>query len=281
MTIHEAIAHAGRVLREGHIPDPEQDAVLIMSYLTGLSPMEARLRSTMPLTSQQEQRLSSLLLSRVQRIPLQYLLEEQWFYGRRFYVDERVLIPRQETENLCELGIKHLRGLASPTALDLCTGSGAIAATLKLECPHAQVVATDLSEDALKVAQHNARELAADIRFVRGDLFAPLKGMRFDLILTNPPYIESAACISLQPEVLREPIAALDGGEDGLDFYRRIADEAHAYLVPGGLLAAEVGDDQAEKVATLFDSRYLTPQIHLDLYGHRRIVSVHAAATPT
>lgn len=281
MTIHEAIAHAGRVLREGHIPDPEQDAVLIMSYLTGLSPMEARLRPTMPLTSQQEQRLSSLLLSRVQRMPLQYLLEEQWFFGRRFYVDERVLIPRQETENLCELGIKHLRGLASPTALDLCTGSGAIAATLKLECPHAQLIATDLSEDALKVAQRNARELAADIRFVRGDLFAPLKGMRFDLILTNPPYIESAACISLQPEVLREPIAALDGGEDGLDFYRRIADEAYAYLVPDGLLAAEVGDDQAEKVTALFDNRYLTPQILLDLYGHRRIVSVHAAATPT
>lgn len=281
MTIHEAVIHARRVLEEGQIPDPEQDAVLIMSYLTGLSPMETRLRPTMPLSSQQEQRLSSLLLSRVQRIPLQYLLQEQWFYGRRFYVDERVLIPRQETENLCELGIQHLRGLASPTVLDLCTGSGAIAITLKLECPNAQVIATDLSEDALAVARRNAGELAADIRFIQGDLFAPLNGMRFDLILTNPPYIESDACATLQPEVLREPLSALDGGEDGLDFYRHIAAEAHAYLLPGGMLAAEVGDTQAEKVAALFDSRYSSPQIHRDLYGHRRIVSVHAAATPT
>lgn len=281
MTINEAVLYAQTCLKD--IPDPQQDASLILSFLTGLSPMEVRLCANHMLTSEQEQRLSSLLLSRVQRQPLQYLLHEQWFYGLRFYVDERVLIPRQETESLCELGVAHLRSLPSPTALDLCTGSGAIAVTLKHECRAASVTATDISEDALAVARRNANDNQQEVAFLQGDLFEPVAARRFDLILTNPPYIETAACADLQPEVRREPLRALDGGADGLDFYRRIAAEAHKHLTPRGLLAAEVGDHQAEKVAALFEdnSRYQAPAIHKDLYGMKRIVSVHAAADPT
>ncbi|MDD3336961.1 MAG: peptide chain release factor N(5)-glutamine methyltransferase [Eubacteriales bacterium] len=283
MTIHEALQHARTLLEQATVPDPEQDALLMLSYLTGYSPMETRLHAGQALTDQQEQRLTSLLLSRTQRQPLQYLLQEQWFYGLRFYVDHRVLIPRQETEALCELGLQHIARLSAPAVLDLCTGSGAIAVTVKHECPQAEVCATDLSKDALEVAKRNSESNHAPIRLMQGDLFQPVGAERFDLILTNPPYIESTACRTLQPEVKNEPLLALDGGEDGLDFYRRIAREAHLHLTCGGLIAAEVGDGQAQAVAQLLTNSgfYDKVEIRLDLYGVQRIVSAHATATPT
>ncbi len=276
MTIKQAIQQATVAFEAAGVPDPCIDAELILCHLTGLDRMTLRMQGMTELTLEQEQRFSSLLLSRAQRKPLQYLLGTQAFYGLDFQVDERVLIPRQETETLCEWGIHHLRSLnrADAAALDLCTGSGAIAVTLRHECPFTRVTAADLSADALEVAAANARLNNVDIRFVQGDLWQPVAGETFDLILSNPPYIPAADCDALQQEVMQEPRMALDGGLDGLDFYRRIASGACAHLNCGGLIAVEAGIHQAGDVAALFTAAGLqNVQIINDLYGVQRIVS--------
>ena len=275
MTIREAITQAASLLENAQIPDPRTDAEIILSHVTGLDRLNMLISGAKELTAEQEQRFSSLLLSRTKREPLQYLLGEQFFYGLRFQVDSRVLIPRQETEELCQWGIAHLRSLKKEnlTALDLCTGSGAIAVTIKHECPQVCVIASDLSRAALSLATQNAQANHADVRFLQGDLWEPLKGMTFDLILSNPPYIPTADCDTLQAEVMREPRMALDGGTDGLDFYRRIADEAVAHLNAGGLIAVELGIGEAEDVARLFENAGLTDAvIRKDLYGVARMV---------
>lgn len=281
MTIGEANRIAKQTLEEHGIPDPQEDARLILAYVTGLSGMEVRLtRAAQALTDEQERRFESLLLSRVQRRPLQYVLGEQWFYGRRFLVDERVLSPRQETESLCEVGVRFLASRPNGTALDLCTGSGAIAVVLACECPGVRVFASDLSADALELAHQNAALHHAEISFFQGNLFEALPRKRFDLILSNPPYIPSEECSSLQPEVLWEPLLALDGGKDGLDFYRRIAKEALDFLTPDGMLAVETGDGEAAPVVALLQAagRYREISIHRDLYGKERIVSARAVS---
>ncbi|MEG0639613.1 MAG: peptide chain release factor N(5)-glutamine methyltransferase [Clostridia bacterium] len=283
MTIHKAYSSATGALQNAMVPDPEQDAGLLLSHITGIPRLELRLKGEQSLTLEQEQRFSSLLLSRTHREPLQYLLGEQCFYGLDFLVDQRVLIPRQETETLCELGIAHIKKLSTPAALDLCTGSGALAVTLKHECPPAQVTATDLSADALAVAKQNAERNHAEVRFLQGDLFAPLGTERFDLILSNPPYIPSEECNVLQAEVMREPRMALDGGQDGLLFYRRMIAQATEHLTAIGLLGMEVGERQASAVAELLRSNghYEQVCIHKDLYGLERVVTAHASGTPT
>ena len=275
MTIKQAVLQAVQALEKARVPDPRIDAEIILSHVTGLDRLSMLMNGAQELSQEQEQRFSSLLLSRTKREPLQYLLGEQIFYGLPFRVDGRVLIPRQETEELCEWGISHLRSLKKedPSALDLCTGSGAIAITLKHECPHASVTASDLSRDALSLAKENAQMNGADVHFLQGDLWEPLKERSFDLILSNPPYIPTADCDTLQEEVMREPRMALDGGADGLDFYRRIADEAMAHLNPGGLIAVELGIGEAEDVAKLFENAGLTDAvIRKDLYGVARMV---------
>ena len=276
MTIKQAILQAVEAFENAGVPDPRIDAELILCHLTGMSRMSMLMQGATTLTSEQEQRFSSLLLSRTQRKPLQYLLGTQVFYGLDFQVDSRVLIPRQETETLCEWGINHLRSLKKPNvkALDLCTGSGAIAITLKHECPHADVTAADLSMDALAVASSNAKLNQTDIRFVQGDLWQPVEGEVFDLILSNPPYIPTHDCDALQQEVMQEPRMALDGGLDGLDFYRRIANGALSHLSSDGMIAVEVGISEAQDVASLFTNAGLIDvQIIKDLYGVERIVS--------
>ena len=278
MTIKQAVLQAAQAFEAAGVPDPRLDAEIILSHVTGLDRLNMLMNGSRELTQEQEQRFSSLLLSRTKREPLQYLLGEQFFCGLRFQVDSRVLIPRQETEELCQWGLSHLKTLKKEplSALDLCTGSGAIAVTLKHECPHAEVTASDLSADALEVARRNAEKNSVSIRFLQGDLWEPFKGETFDLILSNPPYIPSADCDTLQEEVLCEPRMALDGGADGLDFYRRIADEAITHLNPGGLIAVELGIDEAKAVAQMFQNAGLTDvSIRKDLYGVARMVGAH------
>lgn len=277
MTIHQALRQTAQLLERAQIPDPEQDALLMLSHILGKDPLALRLDGARELSPEDSARYRALSSRRAERQPLQYLLGEQWFYGLPYFVDERVLIPRQETESLCEMGIAHLKRLPAPSALDLCTGSGAIAVTLRHHCPHAEVSAADLSPDALAVARSNALRHDAPITFYEGDLFAPLKGLCFDLILSNPPYIESGECPTLQEEVRREPLMALDGGTDGLDFYRRIAREAPLHLKPGGLLAMEIGSGQGAQVAGLLKAAgaYRQVSVAKDLYGLDRIVKAY------
>ena len=278
MTIRQAISKAVCAMEAAGVPDSRIDAELLLSHVTGLDRLRMLLAGANELTPEQEQRFSSLLLSRAGRKPLQYLLGTQIFYGLTFQVDSRVLIPRQETEELCELGIAHLKKLGSaPRALDLCTGSGAIAVALSHECPFVEVCASDLSTDALSLAKENAASNGVAVQFYQGDLFAPLEGQRFDLILSNPPYIPTQECDTLQAEVMQEPRMALDGGTDGFDFYRRIAREAAEHLTPRGMIAVEAGDGEADGIAALFrESGLHSVSVHMDLYGMPRMVSAYA-----
>lgn len=184
--------------------------------------------------------------------PLQYLTHRAWFWGRAFYVDERVLIPRFDTEVL----VREALDLAASgdRLLDLCTGSGIIPITLKAENPSLQLAASDVSPGALEVAAANARDHQVAIDLRQGDLFAPWQGQRFNVITANPPYISRRAYEGLSPQVLAEPKLALVGGDDGLALYRRIVAEAKGHLAEGGRLLVEIGWDQGPAVVALFQA---------------------------
>lgn len=273
MTPRALLREAAERLRLEGIPDPEVDASLLLAYVTGGDSLALRLDDR-PLSEKQEAVFRALLEKRLTRAPLQYILGDQPFMGRSFRVDTRALIPRPETELLVERALNALTRceVAHPLALDLCCGSGCIAATLALDAPRARVHASDLSPDALALARENCRALSAPVTLHEGDLFAPVSGLQFDVIVSNPPYIPSGACDTLQPEVLREPRMALDGGADGLAFYRRIAAEAPDRLAPGGVLLLEVGDGEAEAVRDLLASRFPHVAVYPDLRQMPRMV---------
>ena len=252
MTPRELLKLMAAELTASGVPDAEVDASLLLSHVTGKNPMNLRLDSWSQVSLADEERFQALCEKRKTRTPLQYLTGVQSFLGRDFHVDERVLIPRPETELLAERAIAALNARPSPAALDMCCGSGCLAVSMALGVPDAEVHAADLSEGALAVTAQNAERLHAQVTLHQGDLFGSIpEGMRFDVIVSNPPYIPAADCLELQEEVLREPMMALDGGTDGYDFYRRIAQDAPRFLKEDGVLLLEVGYDQAAGVMTL------------------------------
>jgi len=273
VTPRELIRQAAEAFRQAGIPDPEVDASLLLSHVTGKQELMLRLDAWTEVSPREEEAFAAMCRQRLTRCPLQYLLGEQSFYGRDFQVDSRVLIPRPETELLAEHAICDLKSRKAPAALDLCCGSGAIAVTLALEAPHAEVHACDLSPDALAVTKANAQRHQAPITLHQGDLFAAVEGFKFDVIVSNPPYIPTEDCLHLQQEVMQEPAMALDGGQDGYDFYRRIAHEAPAYLNPDGSVWLEVGFDQAPTVmALLKDAGFAYVASHEDYQHIARMV---------
>jgi len=194
-------------------------------------------------------KINEIVKQRITGRPLWYCIGDTEFYGYNIKVDERVLIPRVETELLVYNALPFIN--SESKVLDLCTGSGAIAISVKKE-KDAIVTATDVSAEALSLAKDNAKNNNADIEFIESDMFGALKGRKFDVIISNPPYIKKADIDTLQTEVKDfEPLSALDGGEDGLDFYRIIALEVADYLIDGGVLLLECGIDQAEDVKKL------------------------------
>ena len=265
----EALKTAEQRLRA--VPDPRLDAEWLLSEVLGVSRLDMLLNKRRELTQAEEAAYEALLARRENREPLQYILGSQSFMGFSFKTDSRALIPRFDTEALCEEAFKYVR--PGCRVLDLCTGSGALAAAIKRLCPGAEVTASDISEAALSLAKENAQRLKADIRFVQGDLFSPLEGEQFSVIVCNPPYIPEALRGRLQAEVEREPALALFAGEDGLDFYRRIAREAPAHLLPKGRLCLEIGDGQGDAVKALLAERFKDIQVLNDLNGLPRVVS--------
>lgn len=270
MTPRELLKLMAADMRAAGVPDAEIDASLLLSHITGQNPMNLRLDSWSQVSLADEEKLRALCEKRKTRTPLQYLTGVQSFLGRDFYVDERVLIPRPETELLAERAIALLRKEKhSPLALDMCCGSGCLAVSMALGVPDADVHAADLSEGALSVTALNAERLHARVTLHQGDLFDAVSIHQiYHVIVSNPPYIPAADCLKLQEEVRREPLMALDGGTDGYDFYRRIAMDAPWFLQPGGTLLMEVGYGQAERVMALCKDAGLTPiAIHQD-YQH-------------
>lgn len=277
MRIGEACRAAAAQLRAAGVPDPAWDSGQLMSRVTGLAPLMARL-SERELTAEEAAAFDALVQQRLQREPLQYILGTQDFCGRSFAVDGRVLIPRPETELLAERAVRALQDFGpGARALDLCCGSGCLGITLALEVPSAQVDMADLSEDALAVTRKNAERLGAQVSLLRGDLWDAVDARQYQLIVSNPPYIPDADCLALQAEVMREPPMALKGGMDGLDFYRRIAAGLRKHLLPGGVLLLEVGFDQAERVAELLRAAGCETACHEDYQHILRMVEARWA----
>ena len=268
---------ASRFRAEG-IPDPENDAALLLAHLTGRRFLDLRLDESTELTPAVTAAYEELVLQRLKRIPLQYLLGEAPFFGRLFLVDSRVLIPRPETELLCHWAIGILSGFPAPAVLDLCCGSGCIGLTLKAERPDAFVTLSDISVDALAVASANAAHLSLDVALEQKDLLEGFPAASFDLIVSNPPYIPSEDCKRLQPEVRHEPLLALHGGPDGCGLYRRIIRAAGPVLKPGGKLLMELGINESGILYSLLrDHGFTDIQIRQDYAGiDRMILAVHS-----
>ena len=269
VTVLDALRRAEARLKD--IPDPRLDAEYLLAEILGVSRLELLLNKRRELTETEKSAYEALISRREKREPLQYILGSQSFMGFSFRTDPRALIPRNDTEALCEEALRHIR--PSSSVLDLCTGTGALAIAIKKLRPGAEVTASDISADALALARENAGNLGAEVRFVQGDLLAPLAGEHFDVIVSNPPYIPEGLRSSLQEEVKREPALALFAGRDGLDFYRRIASEAPDHLAPGGFICLEIGDGQGDAVAALLRDRFRDIRVLNDLNGLPRVVS--------
>ena len=211
-----------------------------------------------------------------QGTPIQYITHYQEFMGLAFYVDENVLIPQPDTEVLVEEGIELCKNKTKIQILDLCTGSGAIGISLAQKIPNGLVKMADISEKALEIAQKNAKEngVIEKCQFVQSNLFEKIEG-KFDMIVSNPPYIPTGVISTLSSEVQNEPPLALDGGKDGLKFYRIIAQKAYLYLKSNGILALEIGYDQKESVTKLLQQTGNYTEIYAkkDLAGNDRIIS--------
>jgi len=253
-----------------NVPDAQLDAQWLLSHVLGISRLLLLADLHAPLSPEDESRYDALLSRRAAGEPLQYILGEASFMGHTFRVDSRVLIPRSDTETLCVAALARLN--PGMRALDIGTGSGALAISMALACNEAHITAVDISADALVVAQANATELGASVTWLESDLFAALSGQRFHMIVSNPPYIPTGDLATLQAEVRREPQTALDGGSDGLSFYRRILAKLPDHLEPGGFLALEVGDGQSQPVASLLQGHFDAIQILRDLQGLDRTV---------
>ncbi|MBQ5951379.1 MAG: peptide chain release factor N(5)-glutamine methyltransferase [Lachnospiraceae bacterium] len=279
MTHRECVAAGTALLEKAQVPEAALDALELYLYVTGMSRAYYLMYREDAAPQTAADRYAQLIELRASRVPLQHITGEQEFYGRAFHVSGDVLIPRQDTEVLVETVLQDVRrgvfgsesraaateipqGRAAEDApaesplriLDLCTGSGCIAVTLALETG-ANVTASDLSPAALRVAHGNASGLGARVTFLEGDLWdaLPEDAGPFDIIVSNPPYIRAAELEDLQPEVRdHDPRMALDGGEDGLVFYRRIAAGAPAYLADNGRLYVEMGAEQGPDVEALF-----------------------------
>jgi release factor glutamine methyltransferase len=261
---------------EAGIAAARLEAQLLLAHVLGCSRVQLYTGFDKPLGEQELAGYRELIKRRLGGEPVAYLLGEQEFWALPFYVDASVLVPRPDTETVIEVASR-LRDPAAPCrVLDLCTGSGAIAISLAKELVAAHVVATEVSPEAAAVARRNAeRNAVADRVEVRvGDLFAPAAGERFDLIVSNPPYIATAVIATLAAEVRREPAIALDGGPDGLAFYDRICAAAPAHLLPGGAIVLEHGFDQADAVrARLEAAGFARVELTHDLGKNPRVTS--------
>ena len=261
------------------VPDADLDAWYLLEFVTGISKARYYGNPNAGIDEREALKYRDVIRQRAERIPLQHITGEQEFMGFSFQVDKHVLIPRQDTETLVEEAL----GVLKPKMkiLDLCTGSGCILLSLlklgeKRGIAGLKGTGADISREALKVAEENGRRLEIPedrVAWVRGDLFENLEGP-FDLLVSNPPYIPSGELSGLQEEVrLHDPALALDGHEDGLYFYRRIAAEAGKYLRDGAFLMLEIGWDQGEAVRGLLEAAgYQEVEVKKDLSGNDRVV---------
>ncbi|MCI8515201.1 MAG: peptide chain release factor N(5)-glutamine methyltransferase [Lachnospiraceae bacterium] len=280
----------GRLWKEGvemlvsaEVAEPEENAWILFEFVFGIDRAHYFLRREEEAPEEKRLLYRELLARRGAHVPVQYLTGFAWFMGLKFFVDGSVLIPRQDTETLAEEVLKEVSAgkESSLKVLDLCAGSGCIgigvANCLAKRGVSAALTEADISEAALATARKNGDYHGIACEYVRSDLFSELNGRRYDYILSNPPYIETSAVETLMEEVKNhEPRLALDGGGDGLFFYRRIAKESRAYLEEKGRLFLEIGYDQGEAVKELLTAEgFCDVRVVKDLAGKPRVVKAH------
>ena len=262
----DAVKRVKEALKEGGVEE-EAEAEWLVSVITGIARSE--LNTDAYISPAKVEKINAAIKERLTGRPLWYVLGTCDFYGYELNIDERALIPRPETEELVMHACESIK--ENSTVLDLCTGSGAIAIATKLKTG-AFLTASDKSVEALSLAKENAEKLGADITFIESDMFAAIEG-KFDFILSNPPYIKRGDISSLQKEISFEPVSALDGGEDGLDFYRCIAANAKEHLSENGVMFLEFGIGQKEALIDLFKD-FSKVEVIKDLNGTDRILKV-------
>ncbi|HEX4263112.1 MAG TPA: peptide chain release factor N(5)-glutamine methyltransferase [Verrucomicrobiae bacterium] len=278
MTVLEGIQKSAEFLEKKDVESPRLQAELLLAHLLKLPRMKLYLNFERTLTDAETDTYRELIKRRAQREPLQHIVGSTSFCGLEIAVNRSVLVPRPETELLAELGWQFLNNFPDGQALDFGTGSGCIAIALAVKCPAAKIVALDLSPDALDVARQNAtaNHVAEKTEFLQGDGFAALsKASTFDLIISNPPYIPTAEIETLDPEVRDfDPRGALDGGTDGLDFYRRFAIEAREFLKPAGKIMLEFGDGQGDSIRGIFEAQKWIVEAIREDYTHRQRILI-------
>ena len=281
MTYGELYKYGELALEAAGVAEASLDARLLLEYICHTDRNELIVHADRRRSSLEEQFYSTVIEKRAERVPLQYIIGEQEFMGLRFKVNEHTLIPRQDTEILVEEALHRLSD--GMRILDMCTGSGCILLSLLRYSNECEGVGIDISGEALKVARENAEQLHLEASFLEGDLFAPLADFvsdkttdrLFDMIVSNPPYIETAVISTLMPEVRgHEPTKALDGGGDGLHFYKEIVVQAPMYMRKGAHLLFEIGCGQGEAVMSLMRAAgFEQVGIFKDYAGMDRVVS--------
>ena len=278
MTVLEAIQKSTEFFAKKGVESPRLQTELLLAHQLKMPRMKLYLNFDRVLTAPETDGLRELIKRRAAREPLQHIVGSTNFCGHEIAVNRYALVPRPETELLAELGWKFLLERQTPTALDFGTGTGCIAVAIAAKCPKAKITALDIFPEALALAKQNAEtnKVSDRIDFLLGDGFAALKEKaQFDLLVSNPPYIASAEIATLEPEVKDfDPRAALDGGADGLDFYRRLAAEAKPFLKPDGKLMVEFGDGQADDLKKIFAAEKWIVEAVQEDYSHRARILV-------
>jgi len=256
-TIRSVLGWTADYFNRRGVDAPRLTAEVLLAFVLQGTRVQLYVDLDRPLKPKELAAYRALIERRISGEPTQYLTGTREFYGRPFAVDPRVLIPRPETELLVDAALEAIPKDAPCRVLDLCTGSGCVAVTLAAERSNATVFATELSPAACEVARSNAATLKVGdrVRVLEGDLFGPLeRGSLFHVVVSNPPYVPSEEIAALAAEVGREPRMALDGGRDGLEITRRLADQAPSWLEPGGMLAVEISEGQGPEALRLLQS---------------------------
>lgn len=276
MTIKQAIIKGVTILKLEKISTPKLKARLLLQYVLKKPRQYLIVYDNKKLTEFQEKEYLKYIELLKQGKPIEHITHQKEFMKLNFYVDENVLIPRQDTEVLVEEVIEIAKKINAKKILDLCTGSGAIAVSLAKYIENVQLTALDISGKALDIAMSNAKSnhVQDKITFVESNLFENLAQGKYDIIVSNPPYIKRKEIENLDREVRREPKIALDGGEDGVDFYKRIIDIGYGYLKYGGYICLEIGYDQKEEVMKIIEDKkqYINTYCKKDLYDNDRVI---------
>lgn len=275
MNIKENLKQAIQFLKQANIEDSFVIARSLLAYTLQVNKEYLITHDLQEIGATQQQQYSCYLKRVIEGTPLQYITNQQEFMKLKFYVDEKVLIPRPDTENLVEEAIKIAKMYPKAKILDLCTGSGAIGISIAKYVKESEVVLADISKKALQIAKRNVEQTQVEeqIQIVETDLFTKIEGS-FDMIVSNPPYIKTEEIKSLAKDVQSQPILALDGGSDGLEFYKKIIQKAYHYLRPNGYLCLEIGYNQKEQVIDLLEEAKYYKEIigKKDLAGNDRMV---------